>query len=132
MNQSKEGVGMTEILTGKDICSQYNDIRNDAFGTEDHHYVFMRIPKERLYNVPCPQSRNGKNLMTYKEWESHPENYDDFHTKRIDGMIVHLRRGGTFPPLIVDRSFSLYDGQHRLTAYSMQADSKTIEIYKEV
>ncbi|MCL1631716.1 ParB N-terminal domain-containing protein [Sporolactobacillus sp. CPB3-1] len=123
---------MAEILTGKDICSRYNDLVNDAFGTDEHRFMLTTIDKEQLYNVPCSFSSNGKNLLTYKEWANHPENYDDYHTDNIKQMIDYIHEGGKLPPMIVTKDLSLYDGQHRLTAYSMLPEIKEVEIYKEI
>lgn len=123
---------MAEILSGKEICGKYSDIGNDAFGTEDHRFILMKINKEDLYGAPCSLSNNGRNLMTFKEWENHPENYDDFHTDNVKQMIDYIHEGGKLPPLIVNKNLGLYDGQHRLTAYSMMPEIKQIEIYKEI
>ncbi|WP_100486202.1 hypothetical protein [Sporolactobacillus pectinivorans] len=123
---------MAEYLTGKEICSRYSDIENDAFGTEDHRFALMTVNKESLYDAPCPFSSNGKNLMTFKEWENHPENYDDYHTDNVKQMIDYIHEGGKFSPLICDKEFGLYDGQHRLTAYSMIPEIQNVRIYKEI
>lgn len=123
---------MAEYFTGKEICSKFSDLKNDAFSTEDHHFVLIKVDKETLYDAPCAFSSNGRNLVTYQEWESHPENYDDYHTDRLKSMVEYLKKGGKFPPLIVDKNLSLYDGQHRLTAYSMIPTIHEIEVYKEI
>lgn len=123
---------MTEYITGKDICSRYNDIENDAFGTDEHKFILTDVDKESLYDAPCSFSTNGKNLMTFEEWEKHPENYDDYHTDNVKQMIDHIHEGGSFPPLICNKDFGLYDGQHRLTAYSMMPEINKVQIYKEI
>ncbi|BBN97806.1 MULTISPECIES: ParB N-terminal domain-containing protein [Sporolactobacillus] len=123
---------MGEVLTGKAICSQYSDLQNDAFGTDDHQFVLTTIAKEALYDVPCTFSNNGKNLITYKEWANDPENYDDYHTDNVKQMVDHLHEGGKLPPMIVGKDLSLYDGQHRLTAYSLLPEIKEVTVYKEV
>ncbi|MCO7127106.1 ParB N-terminal domain-containing protein [Sporolactobacillus shoreicorticis] len=123
---------MAELLTGKEICGRYSDLQHDAFGTEDHQFKRITIEKEKLYDVPCSFSNNGKNLVTYKEWANDPENYDDYHTDNVKQMVDYLQEGGILPPMMVNRDLSLYDGQHRLTAYSLIPEIKEVEIYKEV
>ncbi|RYL92633.1 ParB N-terminal domain-containing protein [Sporolactobacillus sp. Y61] len=123
---------MTEILNGKEICSKYSDIENDSFGTEDHQFALTRVDKKDLYDAPCSFSSNGKNLMTYEEWKKHPENYDGYHTDNVKQMVEYIREGGHLPPLIVNKELGLYDGQHRLTAYSMISEIEKIDIYKEI
>ncbi|MFX3619351.1 MAG: hypothetical protein ACE3JK_17755 [Sporolactobacillus sp.] len=123
---------MTETLTGKEICSRYSDIENDSFGTDQHHFILTKIAKEELYEAACSFSSNSKNLLTYQEWEKDPENYDDYHTDNINQMVEYLRDGNKLPPLIVNQKLGLYDGQHRLTAYSMIPEIHEIDVYKEI
>ncbi|MFT8871866.1 MAG: hypothetical protein ABF868_06200 [Sporolactobacillus sp.] len=123
---------MNDIFTGSQICGQYSDIRNDAFGTDDHRFILTRIDKEKLYDRPCLYSSNGKNLVTLGEWERHPENYDGYHTDNIHEMVEFLKSGGKLTPLIVNTQLSLYDGQHRLTAYSLIDTIMDIDVYKEI
>jgi hypothetical protein len=128
----KKGLRMADILTGKDICGQYNDIENDTFGSEDHRFTLTKIAKEALYDAACAFSSNGKNLVTYKEWANHPENYDDYHTENIKQMVDYIKEGGSLPPMIVNKDLGLYDGQHRLTAFSLIPEIKEVDIYKEI
>ncbi|MCO7175833.1 ParB/RepB/Spo0J family partition protein [Sporolactobacillus kofuensis] len=123
---------MADILTGKEICSQYSDLANDAFGSEDHRFILTKVEKEALYDAACSFSSNGKNLVTYKEWKNDPENYDDYHTDNIKQMVDSIHEGGALPPMIVNKDLGLYDGQHRLTAYSLIPEIKEVAIYKEV
>ncbi|GGL51803.1 ParB/RepB/Spo0J family partition protein [Sporolactobacillus putidus] len=123
---------MTTYYTGKEICSKYNDIENDDFGTDAHRFILTTVAKETLYEVPCSFSSNGRNLLTLKEWEEHPENYDGYHTDNIKQMVDSIKEGGTLPPMIVNKDLGLYDGQHRLTAYSMIPEIKEVQIYKEL
>ncbi|CAM3118355.1 ParB N-terminal domain-containing protein [Sporolactobacillus spathodeae] len=123
---------MIEKITGKEICSKYSDIENDAFGTDDHVFILTKLPKEQLYDAPCPFSSNGKNLVTLDEWAKDPENYDDYHTDNVKQMVEYIQGGGNLPPLIVDKSHGLFDGQHRLTAYSMLPEIKEIDVYQEI
>ncbi|RYM06652.1 hypothetical protein EWH99_01950 [Sporolactobacillus sp. THM7-7] len=123
---------MTEYFTGKEICGKYSDLENDAFGTDNHRFILTKVNKEELYDAPCAFSDNGRNLVTYKEWEEHPENYDGYHTDNVKQMIEYIKDGGSLPPLIVNKKMGLYDGQHRLTAYSMIPSIKEVKIYKEV
>lgn len=123
---------MVELVTGKEICSRYSDLENDAFGSDEHEFTLTKIAKEKLYDAACSFSSNGKNLVTYKEWANDPENYDDYHTDNVKQMVDHIHEGGTLPPMIVNKELGLYDGQHRLTAYSLIPQITEVVIYKEV
>ncbi|MFT8364186.1 MAG: ParB N-terminal domain-containing protein [Sporolactobacillus sp.] len=123
---------MDKIYTGKEICSKYSDLENDLFGTEDHHFMLTKMVKEQLYDAPCAFSRNGRNLVRLDEWFADPENYDNYHTDNVKQMIDSLQSGGTLPPLIIDKKLGLYDGQHRLTAYSMLPAIQEVIVYKEI
>lgn len=91
----------------------------------------VKINKEDLYNKVCCDGVS-LNFKSYNDWLSDEENCDAYHTETIDGMINCIQQGGTLPPLVVNKNLGLYDGQHRLTAYSMINEIIEIEVFKEV
>lgn len=119
-----------KIYTGKEIVEKYVNIQNDVFADE-REFLLEEIHKEELYDCVCWDG-SSKNLKTYEEWEKDDDNYDQYHTNTIDEMVSFIKNGGELPPLIVNKDYGLYDGQHRLTAYSLIDDIETIKVFKEL
>lgn len=94
-------------------------------------WILVKINKEDLYDKICCDGVS-LNFKSYSDWLNGEENYDRYHTESIDVMIEYIRKGGILPPLVVNEGCGLYDGQHRLTAYSMMDEINIIEIFKEV
>lgn len=120
-----------KVYTGREIINMFGNIQNDVFGDDNHLFVLLTVNKEFLYDKVCVDKRSY-NLKTYEEWQNDADNYDNYHTDTINSMINYIRDGGKLPPLIVDKDYGLYDGQHRLTAYSMMDEIQNIEIFKEI
>lgn len=119
------------MITGYEIYNKYDNIQNDIFATSDRIFELTKIKKEDLYKAKC----NGRpvcNLLTFEEWLVRNDNYDFYHTDTIYEMIKIILNKESLPPIIVDKDLGLYDGQHRLTAYSMVNSVEYILCYKEI
>jgi hypothetical protein len=122
---------MRYTLSGREIkqseygCNiQYTDFKDES------KFELVIINKGILYNKI--NYNNSKNLVTFNEWKVDNDNLDGYHTDTINNMIKYIKDGNKLPPIIVDKNYGLYDGQHRLTAYSMMKDIENIEVLKEM
>ena len=120
-----------DILTGVDVLSLYDNIQNHDFAEEDKLFKLIKINKEELYSA-SPNGCNSKNLKTFNEWLNSTDNYDFYHTDTIYEMIKLFKEAIELPPLIIDSKNGLYDGQHRLTAFSMIDSISDILVFKEL
>lgn len=121
---------MDKILyTGEEILNKYGNIQNDSFHKEDLFELII-VPKETLYDKLNVEG--GRNLVSYDEWKNDSDNYDGYHTETIDNMIDIFNEGKTLPPLIVDENWGLFDGSHRLTAFSLIDTIKEISGLKRI
>lgn len=117
------------IYTGEEMQNKYGNIQNDSFHKKDLFELNI-VPKEQLYdNLNVEGERN---LVSYDEWNNDSDNYDGYHTETIDNMIEIFNKGETLPPLIVDENGGLFDGSHRLTAFSSINTIKEISVLKRI
>lgn len=114
---------------GYEILNMYDNIQNNEF--KEGRFILIEINKEFLYDKICCNG-NDVNLISYDDWNNDEDNYDNWHTDNINNMIEYINEGNTLPPLIVNRNYGLYDGQHRLTAYSMIDSVDHIKIFKQI
>lgn len=125
-------IKLGDTLSGELLISMYDNIQNDDFAEEDKIFKFMKVNKEILYSAKPNGCSSGTNLITFNDWLNMDDNYDFYHTDTVYEMVKLFRAGKNLPPLIVDSDYGLYDGQHRLTAFSMIDSIKDILIFKEL
>lgn len=121
-----------DTLTGLELISLYDNIQNDEFAEDCKIFKLIKVNKEIIYSARPNGCSSWKNLKTFNDWLNAEDNYDFYHTDTVYDMVKLFREGKDLPPLIVDTEYGLYDGQHRLTAYSMIDSIEDIFIFKEL
>ena len=121
-----------DTLTGLELISLNDNIQNDDFAEDYKLFKLMKVNKEILYSARPNGCSSGENLKTFNDWLNMDDNYDFYHTDTVYEMVKLFSEGKNLPPLIVDTEYGLYDGQHRLTAFSMIDSIADILVFKEL
>lgn len=80
--------------------------------------------------------KEAKSLRRVEYLDTQSVVLDRRPTRRLGGLIMHLLKGGTVPPIhvqptVLDGEYRILDGRHRLVAHRMLGKKKILARYSE-